>query len=120
MSRFLTTPKKLLKLKVCRLINNFTREVFAEEWRVLLCQGSPEHAMLFRASTEDNVRFVGPATNAFVTRAFSWTRIIHDRNATRRSLSPFSTEHQIGTGQGHVPQHNLFCTKRSRVDATTS
>ena len=70
MSWFLTTPKILLKLKKCRLINNFVRDVFAEKWKVFLCQGSPKHAMLFRASTEDDVRFVGSAANAFMTRAF--------------------------------------------------
>ena len=70
MSWFLTTPKILSKLELCRLINNFTRDVFAEKWRVFLCQGSPKHAMLFRASIGDDVRFVGSATDPFVTRAF--------------------------------------------------
>ena len=44
--------------------------MFAEELRVLLCQGSPEHAMLFRASTEDNVEAEAEEVHS-VNAAFS-------------------------------------------------
>jgi hypothetical protein len=66
----LTTPKVLLQLETCRLIDNFACNVFAEERWVLLCQRGPEHAMLFGDSTENNVWLMRFTTNALATRAF--------------------------------------------------